>query len=61
MLNSLALRGFRGFQSYKLAELATVNLFVGKNNCGKTSLLEAVELLVSNGRHSVFSRGRPAP
>ena len=32
-----------------------MNLFVGKNNCGKTSLLEAVELLVSNGRHSVFS------
>ena len=55
MLNSLALRGFRGFQSYKLAELATVNLFVGKNNCGKTSLLEAVELLVSGGHHSVFS------
>ena len=55
MLKSLALRGFRAFESYELAELATVNLLVGKNNCGKTSLLEAVELLVSNGHLSVFS------
>ncbi|MCY3759688.1 MAG: AAA family ATPase [Gemmatimonadetes bacterium] len=55
MLKSLALRGFRGFQSYELAEPTTVNLLVGKNNCGKTSLLEAVELLVSNGHLSVFS------
>ena len=55
MLKSLALRGFRAFESYELAELTTVNLLVGKNNCGKTSLLEAVELLVSNGHLSVFS------
>ena len=55
MLKSLALRGFRAFESYELAELATVNLLVGKNNCGKTSLLEAVELLASNGHLSVFS------
>ena len=55
MLKSLALRGFRAFESYELAELATVNLLVGKNNSGKTSLLEAVELLVSNGHLSVFS------
>ena len=55
MLKSLALRGFRAFESYELAELAIVNLLVGKNNCGKTSLLEAVELLVSNGHPSVFA------
>ena len=55
MLKSLSLRGFRGFEAYELAELATVNLLVGKNNCGKTSLLEAVELLVSGGHLSVFS------
>ena len=55
MLKSLSLRRFRGFESYELAELTTVNLLVGKNNCGKTSLLEAVELLVSNGHLSLFS------
>ena len=49
MLNTLNLRGFRGFDSYRLSGLARVNLLVGKNNCGKTSVLEAVELLVSEG------------
>ncbi len=46
MLNTLPLNGFRGFESYRLSGLARVNLLVGKNNSGKTSTLEAVELLV---------------
>ena len=37
-----------------MADLACVNLVVGKNNCGKTSILEAVELLVSGGRVSAL-------
>jgi predicted ATPase len=60
MLKTLALRGFRGFESYELTDLATVNLIVGKNNCGKTTVLEAIELLVSNGHpfmlHDVAGR-----
>lgn len=54
MLKTLAVRGFRGFESYQLSNLARVNLVVGKNNCGKSSILEAVELLVSGGHPSVF-------
>ena len=54
MLKTLGLRGFRGFKSYALKDLTRVNLIVGKNNCGKTTVLEAVELLVSNGRLSAF-------
>ena len=54
MLKTLALRGFRGFESYELTDLATVNLIVGKNNCGKTTVLEAIELLVSNGHPFVL-------
>ena len=50
MLKTLALHRYRGFESYRLTELARVNLLVGKNNCGKTSILEAAELLVSGGR-----------
>ena len=55
MLKTLELRGFRGFDSYRLTDLTTVNLIVGKNNCGKTTVLEAVELLVSSGRPSAFA------
>ena len=54
MLQTLAIRGYRGFESYRLVDLARVNLVVGKNNCGKTSVLEAIELLISGGHPSVF-------
>lgn len=47
MLNLLSLRGYRGFCDYQMTDLARVNLVVGRNNCGKTSILEAIELLVS--------------
>ena len=47
MLNVLTLRGYRSFCDYRMTDFARVNLLVGKNNCGKTSILEAIELLVS--------------
>ena len=49
MLKSLRMTGFRGFESYGLDSLSRVNLVVGKNNSGKTSVLEALDLLVSGG------------
>ena len=54
MLETLTIRGFRGFESYRLADLTRVNLLVGKNNCGKTSVLEAINLLISGGHPIVF-------
>lgn len=54
MLNTLTLRGYRGFESYRMPNLTRVNLVVGRNNCGKTSILEAIELLVACGHVSVF-------
>ena len=56
MLHTLAIRGFRGFESYRLTDLTRVNLLVGKNNCGKTSVLEAINLLISGGDPIVFLR-----
>ena len=55
VLKALKLKGFRAFESYTLDSLSRVNLVVGKNNSGKTSLLEAVELLVSDGSPAVIS------
>lgn len=54
MISTLALQGFRGFESYSLNDLATVNLIVGKNDCGKTTVLEAVYLLASEGDPAAF-------
>ena len=47
MLNGLTLRGYRSFDVYRMTGVARVNLVVGRNNCGKTSILEAIQLLVS--------------
>jgi predicted ATPase len=47
MLNDLHIANFRGFEDLNLQGLGRVNLIVGKNNTGKTSLLEAVTLLVT--------------
>ena len=41
ILSKLAVEGFRGMHDLKIDHLSQVNLIVGDNNCGKTSLLEA--------------------
>ena len=53
MLGNLQLDGFRGFETYSLNELTRVTLLVGKNNCGKTSILEATQFLVFATTHSL--------
>jgi len=52
MIKSLHIRGYRCFKDFALEDLQRVNLLLGKNNCGKTALLEAVELLTSFGRET---------
>ncbi len=49
LLHDLTIENYRSFAKYKLSNLARVNLLVGDNNCGKTSVLEAVALLASEG------------
>lgn len=47
VFETLRMHGYRGFEDYTLDGLRRVNLIVGRNNCGKTSVIEAVNLLVS--------------
>lgn len=49
ILDSLEIDNFRTFRHLKIKRLASVNLIVGKNNVGKTSLLEALQLYVRRG------------
>ena len=56
MFTHLQLNGYRGFESYAFNDLARVNLLVGKNNCGKTSALEAINLLTANGSLRVLAQ-----
>lgn len=47
MLKTIKIKNFRCFQSFELQQLGRVNLLVGTNNSGKTSILEAIQLLCS--------------
>lgn len=49
MLSSLVIEGYRCFERFEIPELRRVNLFVGRNNAGKSTVLEAVGFLVSGG------------
>lgn len=54
MLSQLDITGFRAFKRLRLSNLARVNLLVGRNNSGKTSALEAVELLLGSQPEALF-------
>lgn len=54
MLKSFQIRNFRLFQHLTVEKLSRVNLLVGKNNAGKSTFLEAVELYASNASPEVL-------
>jgi len=45
MFSSIEIERFRGIRHSKIEGLRQVNLFFGKNNCGKSSLLDAIFLI----------------
>ncbi|MCA6611263.1 MAG: AAA family ATPase [Pseudanabaena sp. M158S2SP1A06QC] len=47
MLKSLKIENFRCFPSFEMGQLGKLNLIVGTNNSGKTSILEALQLLLN--------------
>lgn len=53
MLKSLRIRNYRVFKDLKVDGLYRINLIAGKNNSGKTSLLEAIFLLCGGGDPSL--------
>lgn len=44
VLDSLEIKNFRAFKHLRIEKLERVNLIVGKNNVGKSSVLEALLL-----------------
>ena len=55
MYSSIRISGYRGLDSFRMEGLGRVNLLVGTNNSGKTSILECIELLRSAGDPHVLS------
>ena len=54
MLDSLYIKNFRCFEDLTIKSLGRVNLVVGKNNSGKTTLLEAISFFIK-GKESYTS------
>lgn len=44
MISSVEIRLFRGIRDCRISGLKTINIFIGKNNHGKSSILEALYL-----------------
>lgn len=58
MIQSLKVENYRGFTEFTLDDLRRVNLLVGMNSTGKTSLLEAVQIL--KGKDRLYHLGKIA-
>lgn len=56
MINDITIKNYRAFANFEVDKIARVNLIVGANNAGKTSLLEAIFLLESQDPIGGISR-----
>ncbi|MDR1054035.1 MAG: ATP-binding protein, partial [Planctomycetaceae bacterium] len=43
-LDSLEIKNFRCLKDFKIPSLKRINLFTGKNNTGKSTILEAIAI-----------------
>lgn len=56
MLNSLEITNFRLLEHLTVPKLGRVNLIVGKNNCGKSSVLEALRIYAGNAQRKLLQQ-----
>ena len=56
MLNSLQIKNYRLLNDFTVSKLGRVNLIVGKNNAGKSTVLEALRIYAANGQRSVLEQ-----
>ena len=54
MLDSLKIKNFRSLADFEVAKLGRVNLIVGKNNSGKSSVLEALRIYAGNAQRPLL-------
>ena len=51
-IKNISIRNFRGIEHLDMEDFARVNILVGQNNCGKSTVLEA--LLLMTGMHNPY-------
>lgn len=55
MLESLQIKNFRSLQDVEIPQLGLVNLIVGNNNSGKSSLIEALLIYANSGDENLLN------
>lgn len=54
MIKTVKIKNFKQFKEFEINGLSLVNLISGKKNVGKSSLLEAIFLLIDHSDPDVF-------
>ena len=56
MLKSLEIKNFRSLKDFHVSKLGRVNLIVGKNNSGKSTVLEALRIYAGNAQRGLLEK-----
>jgi AAA15 family ATPase/GTPase len=56
MLNSLHIKNFRSLENFEISKLGRLNLIVGKNNSGKSTVLEALRIYAGNANGALLEK-----
>lgn len=48
MIQQVAFKNFRRFENFPSMNLGNINIFVGRNNAGKSTVLKALQLMKGN-------------
>lgn len=57
IINKIRLINYKRFTDYTIKPNPRINIFVGDNEAGKSSVLEAIDLVISGSVHRVESIG----
>ena len=57
-LTQLRIDHFRGIRDLNIEHLTSINVIVGDNNCGKTSVMEAIQFLRSGSPANIYNIAR---
>lgn len=56
LFKNITIKDFRGFEQVTISNLSQINVFLGKNNSGKSTILEAIFLLTGMSNPDVPNR-----
>lgn len=58
MIQSIGFKNFRRFENFDDMKLGKINIFVGRNNAGKSTVMKAIELFKGNLKHMSYVPNR---